>query len=165
MQCIFFRLQNLTRSFRIASITFSQNKFLQIHRFYFHCQSIGVSLFVFLLFFSIFMFSTTPFNNPLSLVSSSARMSFLPTRDKSAPCCDSIARLFRINLAAGINQCASSSVIPEERVPIYILTEEPFDPKKTHRFPLIASPMCICLCVFSFSLRDPKQCVTRIFLP
>ena len=34
----------------------------------------------------------------------SSRSSFLPTRDNSAPCCDSIARLFRINLAAGINQ-------------------------------------------------------------
>lgn len=55
-------------------------------------------------------------------------VSFLPTRDNSAPCCDSIARLFRINLAAGINQHASSSVIPRRELDIYT-AEGPFDPR------------------------------------
>jgi len=70
-------------------------------------------------------------------------LSFLPTRDKSAPCCDSIVRLFRINLTAGINQCDSSSVIPKE-IPRYIRVEGPFDPRKTHKVPLMAS--CVCTC-------------------
>lgn len=60
---------------------------------------------------------------PSSRLSLSRALSFLPTRDKSAPCCDSIARLFRINLTAGINQCDSSSVIPKESPDIYALKD------------------------------------------
>lgn len=66
-------------------------------------------------------------------------VSFLPTRDNSAPCCDSIARFFRINLTAGINQHASSSVIPEESSDIYTLKDPSIrQPRKTHELPLMA---------------------------
>lgn len=96
------------------------------------------------------LFRYIPSNNPLSLTlpspSLSPALSFLPTRDKSAPCCDSIVRLFHINLTAGINQCDSSSVIPKE-IPRYIRVEGPFDPRKTHRVSLMASCLILCVCV------------------
>lgn len=83
-------------------------------------------------FLSFLVFQSIPSNNPLAfpaplslsrVFSLSRCVAFLPTRDKSAPCCDSIARLFRINLTAGINQCDSSSVIPKESPDIYTLKD------------------------------------------
>lgn len=70
--------------------------------------------------FLLFFFRSISFNNPSSL---RLTLSFLPTRDKSAPCCDSIARFFRVNLTAGINQCDSSSVISKESPDIYALKD------------------------------------------
>lgn len=76
----------------------------------------------------------------------SSRSSFLPTRDNSAPCCDSIARLFRINLTAGINQrCLQQrDTRTELRYTTYTHThththaraqrvEGPFDPEGTEQ--------------------------------
>lgn len=107
----------------------------------FRCRSIDASL-----LFSFFQY--IPSNNPLFLtlpiLPLPPALSFLPTRDKSAPCCDSIVRLFHINLTAGINQCDSSSVIPKE-IPRYIRVEGPFDPRKIHRVSLMASCMLVCV--------------------
>lgn len=121
---------------------------LQIQRLHFRCRSrCAVVLSFFLDTFHPIIppaFLPNPLP-PLSLflyLSLSLASSFLPTRDKSAPCCDSIVRLFRVNLTAGINQCDSSSVIPKE-IPRYIRVEGPFDPRKTHRVPLTASCVCV----------------------
>lgn len=119
-------------------------------------------------FLSFLVFQSIPSNNPprpprpslsLSRFSLSRCVAFLPTRDKSAPCCDSIARLFRINLTAGINQCDSSSVIPKES-PRYIHAKGPFDPRKTHGIPTLVGLSCMCVRTLPLLA---KQCVTECF--
>lgn len=111
------------------------------------------SFFRYILSNNPFSLVSQPLSLPLLSLSLSLVLSFLPTRDKSAPCCDSIVRLFRINLTAGINQCDSNSVIPKE-ISRYIRVEGPFDPRKTHRVPLMAFCVCIlyvCACVCACS--------------
>lgn len=115
--------------------------------------SIGVSLFSFPhFFFNPFHLVTPRLSSLLSFA-----VSFLPTRDKSEPCCDSIARLFRINLTAGINQCDSSSVIPKESPDIYALKDPSIRGRRigSHLWPFV------CACILR--LARPQQCVTAVF--